>query len=392
MAEAVDLIVLGGGCAGLSLCSELAALGRSCPRTLVVESRVRYVNDRTWCYWGDDALPNKHRVRHRWHSMRVRCAGASVTLDCGATPYQMLAAEDFYADAQAAIAKHPSTHLKLGTVVLREPVKVGGLWQVQTSAGTVSSAMLVDTRPARTPVRDGAVLWQSFYGHEIECGAAVFDPLCLDLMDFLPPHADHVPFVYVLPVSPTRALVEVTVFGADPLAPAALRHSLDRAISQRTGAAPSQVLRSEHGILPMGLVNPPRHPDPSHVRVGLTAGAARPSTGYAFQRIQRWAHECALSVSTCGVPVAHRSDPGPLRAMDRLFLDVLRADLRGGGQLFFSLFSDAQTAPVIRFLSGSARVEDAFAVVAAMPFKPFIRAALTRRFMKPGPQGIGRPA
>ncbi len=392
MAEAVDLIVLGGGCAGLSLCRELTALGQSCPRTLVVESRGHYVNDRTWCYWGDDALPNKHRVRHRWHSMRVRHAGTSVTLGCGSTPYEMLAAEDFYADAQAAIAAHPRTRLQLDTSVLGEPFKVGGLWHVRTSAGTVSSAMLVDTRPARTPVRDGAVLWQSFYGHEIECGAAVFDPLCLDLMDFLPPHADHVPFVYVLPVSPTRALVEVTVFGARPLAPAALRHSLDRAVSQRTGAAPSQVLRSEHGILPMGLVNPPRHPDPSRVRVGLTAGAARPSTGYAFQRIQRWARECALSVSTSGLPVGHRSDPAPLRAMDRLFLDVLRADPRGGGQLFFSLFSDAQTARVIRFLSGSARVEDALAVVAAMPFKPFIRAALTPRFMKPGPRVIGRLA
>ncbi len=390
MAETYDLIVLGGGCAGLSLCRELTALGQNCPRTLVIESRAHYSNDRVWCYWGDATLPNKHRVRRLWHSMRVRHAGESVTLDCGATPYQMLAAEDFYADAQAAIEAHPHTRLTLATFVLGEPVKIDGLWHVRTSAGTVSSAMLVDTRPAQTPVRDGAVLWQSFYGHEIECSAAVFNPLCLDLMDFLPSHTDHVPFVYVLPVSPTRALVEVTVFGADPLAPAALRHSLEMAVSQRTGAAPSRVLRSEHGILPMGLVNPPRHPDPSWVRVGLTAGAARPSTGYAFQRIQRWALECALSISAHGMPVGHRSDPAPLRAMDRLFLDVLRADPQGGGQLFFSLFQDAQTASVIRFLSGSTRLHDALAVVAAMPFKSFIRAALTPRFMKPRPRGIGR--
>ncbi len=389
MVEAVDLIVLGGGCAGLSLCRELTALGKICPRTVVIESRKQYLNDRTWCYWGDDALPNKHRVQHRWHSMRVSYADTSVRLSCGSTPYQMLAAEDFYADTQAAIAAHPHTRLKLGTVVVGDPVKVGGLWHVQTSAGVFSSAMLVDTRPALAPVRDGAVLWQSFYGREIECSAAVFDPLCVDLMDFLPPHIDHIPFVYVLPISPTRALVEVTVFGASPLAPAALRQSLDTAVARRTGAAPSRVVRSEHGILPMGLVKPVQHPDPSRVRVGLTAGAARPSTGYAFQRIQRWAQECALSISTTGLPVGHRPDPAPLRAMDRLFLDVLRADPRGGGQIFFSLFSAAHTPRVIRFLSGLGRVDDALAVVAAMPFKPFIRAALTPRFMKPGPKSIG---
>jgi len=390
MVETFDLIVLGGGCAGLSLCRELAALGQSCPRTLVIESRAHYVNDRTWCYWGDDALPSRQQVSHRWNNMRVSHSGASVRMDCSSTPYQMLAAEDFYSEAQTSIAAHPHTRLQLATSVLGEPVKVGGFWQVQTSAGAVSAAMLVDTRPARTPVLDGAVLWQSFYGHEIECSAAVFDPLCLDLMDFLPPHADHVPFVYVLPVSSTRALVEVTVFGASPLAPAALRHRLDTAVSKRTAGASMRVLRSEHGILPMGQVQPPPHADPTRVRVGLTAGAARPSTGYAFQRIQRWAHECALSVSQHGLPVAHRPDPVALRAMDRLFLDVLRANPQRGGEIFFSLFSHAQTASVIRFLSGSARVDDALAVVAGMPFKPFIRAALTPRFMKPGPRGIGR--
>ena len=67
--------------------------------------------------------------------------------------------------------------------------------------------------------------------------------------------------------------------------------------------------------------------------------------------------------------------------MDRIFLDVLRADPSRGGSLFFSLFSRADPARVIRFLSGDGGLADGLAVVAAMPVPPFVRAALamTRR-------------
>jgi len=376
MSEVFDLAILGGGCAGLSLSMALAAQGVRCPRTLVIESRTEYTNDRTWCYWKDSNARAPYPTRHRWQTMRVVHAGQSVSLDCGATPYQMVAAQDFYASAQALIDRTPNLALRLGTSVVGELGHSGGVWNIRTSAGNVRARSVVDTRPSQRPRRDGATLWQSFYGHEIECSAAVFDPLSLDLMNFLAPDARDVPFVYVLPVTPTRALVEVTVFSATPLAPEALSARLDAAVAQRVGGAPFATVRSEHGILPMGLNQAPGSADKSHVKVGVMAGGARASTGYAFQRIQSWAGECADALVRCGHPVGHRPDPLPLRVMDRIFLDVLRANPSLGGALFFSLFSRTDPARVIRFLSGDAGVVDSLVVVAAMPVLPFVGAAL----------------
>ena len=381
MAEAFDLVILGGGCAGLSLSMAFAAHGGRCPRTLVIESRTEYTNDRTWCYWSDRSAAVPYPTQHHWQTMRVAHAGQSVSLDCGATPYQMVAAQDFYATAQALIDRQPNMALRLGTSVRGEPSHSGGLWNIRTSAGNVTARSVVDTRPPLLPRSDSATLWQSFYGQEIECSEAIFDPLSVDLMNFLAPDARDVPFVYVLPVTPTRALVEITVFGATPLAPRDLRTRLAAALAQHVGGAPFATLRSEHGILPMGLKGTPRSEPKSYVKVGVMAGGARPSTGYAFQRIQRWAGECAHALVSGGHPVGHRPDPLPLRLMDQIFLDVLRANPSRGGATFFSLFSRADTARVIRFLSGDAGVVDSFAVVAAMPVLPFARAALamTRR-------------
>ena len=385
MSEPFDLVILGGGCAGLSLSRALAAQGADCPRTLVIESRTEYTNDRTWCYWMDASVTAACPAQHSWQTMRVTHAGQSAMLDCGATPYQMVAAQDFYAAAQAAIDQQPRLSLRLGTSVVGEPSHSNGLWHIRTSSGPVTARCVVDTRPSRSPRLDGATLWQSFYGHEIECSTAVFDPMSLDLMNFLAPDARDVGFVYVLPVSPTRALVELTVFGAVPLPPRELSARLDAALAQRTGGVAFKTLRTEHGILPMGLNAAPVLLHESFVKVGVMAGGARPSTGYAFQRIQRWAVDCAQALATGGRPIGHPADPLPLRLMDQIFLDVLRAEPQRGGAIFFSLFSRADPARVIRFLSGRAGVADSLAVVAAMPYMPFIKAALrlkSRRISK----------
>ncbi|MCY7319127.1 MAG: hypothetical protein LH617_10460, partial [Ramlibacter sp.] len=228
-------------------------------------------------------------------------------------------AQDFYATAQASIDRQPNITLRQGLSVVGEPSRNDGVWNIRTSAGDVTAGSIVDTRPPQLPRRDGATLWQSFYGQEIECSAAVFDALSLDLMNFLAPNARDVPFVYVLPVTATRALIEVTVFGAMPLAPRELGARLEAAVAQRVGNAAFTTLRSEHGILPMGLTESPRSAHKSCVKVGVMAGGARPSTGYAFQRIQRWAGECAQALVSYGLPVGHRPDPFPLRMMDRSF-------------------------------------------------------------------------
>ncbi len=376
MSESFDLVILGGGCAGLSLSMALAERDSDCPRTLVIEARSEYSNDRTWCFWSDAAAPGRYPVQHRWQTMRVTRAADSVSLDCGSTPYQMVSAEDFYSAARASIDRQPNITLRLGTTVVGEPRHNGTVWRITTNSGAVVARSVVDTRPPKLPRHGEATLWQSFYGKEIECSSATFDPLSLDLMDFLEPDPRHVPFVYVLPVTATRALVEVTVFGALPLAPSDLSAQLDAAISKRVRGVSYTTLRSEHGILPMGLTGAPEPVHHSYARVGVMAGSARPSTGYAFQRIQRWADECAKALAASGQPIGHRRDPAPLHLMDQIFLDVLRAEPRRGADIFFSLFSRADPARIIRFLSGKAGVADSLAVMAAMPVKPFATAAL----------------
>lgn len=368
-----DLLILGGGCAGLSLGVRLAEAQPTPGRTLILEARPAYTHDRAWCFWGDGQARFQHLISHSWARMRIRSARGVATFDCGATPYEMLPSGAFYADAKAQITASQNVRLESGVRVIGTPERVGQGWQVETSVGAVRARRIIDTRPESEPRAGDAILWQSFVGQEIECSTDCFDTSTADLMDFVEGTGDGVAFRYVLPVSPSRALVEYTVFGTRPLSSLYLSRALGDSIRSVTSGASFTVLRDEAGVLPMGLTQSPTAVEPNYARVGIRAGAARASTGYAFQRIQRWATSSAASLRQNGFDVVHRADALPQRAMDRVFLTLLRDKPELAPDLFVKLFTGSDSSRVIRFLSDRAGPLDLASVVASLPIGLFLQ-------------------
>jgi len=367
------LLILGGGCAGLSLAMQLAALGRDCPRTVIIEPRTTYANDRTWCFWGNTSAPLADLSCHQWSTMMVRAGRRITFVDCAATPYRMIAAADFYAAALQTIAGNARITLAAGERVTDVPVRQDGRWQVTTGSASYAAATVVDTRPGAPAQRGGATLWQSFSGVEIDCDGAVFDPACVDLMDFSLADPKRIQFTYVLPLSAQRALIEVTVFDAMPLSAADLAASLEQAVAARVHGLPYQLRRAEQGILPMGSVPTGAPHDPTYVHAGLGHGGARPSSGYAFQRIQRWAGQNAARIAA-GLPLqGHVADPFLLQAMDQLFLSVLQSQPATAPALFVALFGQRDGARVLRFLSDEGSPADYLGLIAALPALPFLQ-------------------
>ena len=380
-----DLLILGGGAAGLSLARRLAEQGTTAPRTLVLESRVDYADDRTWCFWMHPTAQLTHLVRRRWAKVSLASSTERVLVDCAEFPYALLPSGGFYQDSRECIARSERVRLAMGVAVLGAPRKVDGLWEVATSAGVQRARWIVDTRPSAPPAEGAAVLWQSFLGQEIEAAGPVFDPTVTEIMHFTQGEAGQILFHYLLPLSPTRALLEVTAFSPKPVGPDGFRAELNRFIDRRLEGRRYQLRREEQGILPMGLPMPVPSADATYVRAGLMAGGARASSGYAFQRIQRWAERCAQSLAAGHGPQPHAADGWILRRMDALFLQVLCRRPELAPTLFLAMFSQVAPARLARFMSDQATLLDNLAVIAALPPGPFLR-----ELFRPAP-GVVRP-
>lgn len=245
----------------------------------------------------------------------------------------------------------------------------GNGWRVETDAGSLDAATLIDTRPTTRQPSYG----QFFLGREIRTDRAVFDPETVPLMHFRPARSMGVDFVYILPFAADHALVEVTSFA--PVSPGieVFETWLDGEIDALEAGA-VEIVKTEKGALPMEVGYGGSTAD-GRIRMGLSGGAARPSTGYAFARIQQQADRIVADLRA-GEPPRPALDSAMTRFMDRVFLQVLRRHPERGAALFQSLFHRAPADRLERFLSGSTAATDRLAVMTALPPLPFMRAAL----------------
>ncbi|RDC71025.1 lycopene cyclase [Rhodovulum sp. 12E13] len=360
----VDVAILGGGCAGLSVAARLAGSGVS---FRVVEPRARYTDDRAWSFWRTAPDPFEPCVRASWSGWTVEGPGGTVGRGSGRTPYQTVSAGAFYGHAQDLIHDAPGGSITLGTAA-EGVVPASGAFRVDTSDGSFTARHVLDGRPPARRPRYG----QFFLGREIATAEPVFDPRTVPLMHFRRGYSAGVDFLYILPFARDRALVEVTSFApARPSAETFAAWLADEIAA--LGVVSHDVLREEAGALPME-VDYAETPVAGTTRIGLGGGAARPSTGYAFQRIQAQADALATALVAGEAPRLPAERP-MTRFMDRVFLQVLATAPERGPALFESLFRNAPPERLERFLSGSTRAADRLSVMAALPPLPFLRAA-----------------
>lgn len=373
MQSDINLIILGGGCAGLSLALRLADNAQLNKKIVILEARARYENDRTWCFWDTTCHRFENLITKSWSKMLIRSDQLNTIAECSKTPYQMLEAERFYAYALEKIRSCPNIKLCLGEYISNKPIKRNNQWHIQTDKSVLAADYVVDTRPEQNSKLNSTMLWQSFLGHEVECDSAVFDDSTVQLMDFLPNFDTNVHFSYLLPISQTRALIETTVFGPSRINAEMLSKLQTVNLQRICKSVGFKIKRTEHGILPMDVARSAGISDPSYVRTGLFHGGARPSSGYAFQRIQRWADTCALAICNNAPPCGHSPDSFTTHIMDKLFLKVLRASPEKGAHLFTRLFERVPPERIIRFMSDTGTLTDKLAVIFALPATLFIK-------------------
>jgi lycopene beta-cyclase len=373
--ERVDLIVLGGGCAGLSLASRLANAANA-PRVAVVEARSSYQEDRTWCGWRLESHFFSDCVVREWDGWQVLSPDGRSVQRSGRYPYEMVSAGHFYDKALLLIERSSQVEL-LQSARVSEVKSVEGESLVHLSDGRqLRAPWVIDTRP-RTGVLAWPWIWQHFVGYVVEFDSARDGALGTvpTLMDFQAEEGHVAQFVYVLPVSETQFLVEWTRLSADPGAAegqmAAIEYRLQRWLEQH-GGMDWKRLRRESGSLPMAVPTPEANV-PGIVQAGMRGGSMRASSGYAFHSIQRWADECTLSLLQTGRPVA------PVRkrfleALDASFLSVLQKEPGAAWKLFAALFAHCPADPLVRFMAGRPHPCDYWPVVASLPWRRFVPA------------------
>jgi len=373
----VDLAILGGGCAGLSLARDIARLGTS-SRVVVIEPRSCYENDRTWCFWTLAGEPENPLISRRWSAWRFSRLGEELVHQSVESHYCLISGADFYRDALASIHAAAAIDLRLGVKVQAvEPT--AGKFTVRTTAGDFVATRVVDTRSPEIKHGSAPLFFQAFEGIEIETDQTLGDPQIAGLMDHMRADGNSLCFDYVLPLGPRRWLVEATRFSPDAETKDLLSRDLRESLHRLIPSGEFRRLRSEKGTIPIGSSPAPSTGSAGWVRAGTVGGAVRSASGYAYRRIQQWSLGCARKFIASESVVGHPRDSPIRRGMDFLFLEVIRNDPKLAPELFLQLGRGMQPDAMARFMVDQARCTDVMAVIKSLPKTPFLNQLFGRR-------------
>ncbi|MDO7884786.1 lycopene cyclase family protein [Hymenobacter cheonanensis] len=379
-APTYDYLLVGGGAAGLSLAYHLAQEPRlAAKRVLLIEPEAKDQNDRTWSFWADEPTPFDGLATGEWANIAFRSPGFAQVFALGQYRYRTIKGLDFYQFVHQALAARPAQFTVLrGRASQLENTPAGV--RVRTEAGEEFTARYAfDSRPPYFEPRPAKhrYLLQHFVGWEIETTRDVFNPGVVEFMDFRGEQHHEARFMYVLPFGPRRALVEYTLFSAQVLAKADYERHIVDYLQNALGLADAEyhITAEEVGAIPMT-----DHPLPATVgahiiNLGTRAGRAKPSTGYAFRRIQAQSARLVAALAATGQPPADPTgDRWQFRLFDTLLLDIMQRRGEMTRDIFQQLFEHNPVGRIFQFLDEKTSWADNLRIMNSVAPGPFMRS------------------
>ena len=347
-----DYVIIGGGCAGLSLAYELETHKKLEDKTLaIIEPRSEYKRDKTWSFWKILNHNFDDCVKKSWNNFSIKTSSNSKDIKCDNFPYQSIDSELFY---------------KKVINLLKQNKNISFYKNIQDINS--DNSFIFNSVPSFKIDQNN--LWQHFYGVEIETVDNFFDDNIINLMDFDCEQRNCVHFFYTLPFNKNKALIETTWLSKNN--DSSLKDYDDQIklyISNQLGLKNYKVAYSEEGSIPMFY--PKNVREKNKINIGTAGGMTRLSTGYTFLNIQdqsKYIRENIDNIENAKIFEIGRK----YHFLDKVFLRVLKKYPEKMPSIFSNMFNTSSDT-IIKFLSNKSNIMEDISVILKMPKWTFIK-------------------
>jgi lycopene beta-cyclase len=350
-----DYIIIGGGCAGLSLAYELEIHNKLNDKTLaIVEPRLVYKKDKTWSFWKTTNHNFEDCVKKSWNSFSINIPNETKFLECDKLPYQSIDSGLFYEKINSTLKKNKNIK-----------------FYKNINEINLNNSFIFNSVPSMKSKENK--LWQHFKGIEIETTKEVFDDEIMNLMDFDCQQNDSVHFFYTLPYSKNKALVESTWLSKmNNDLEMDYDEQLKNYIENHLNIKNYKINYKENGAIP--LFYPTNVDEKNKMNIGTAGHMTRLSTGYTFLNIQEQSRYIRENIENI-YNVKKYEIKKKYQFLDKIFLKVLNNHTKQMPNIFLKIFSGSpETA--IKFLSNKSNILQDLLIILKMPKWLFIKALL----------------
>ena len=348
-----DYIIIGGGCAGLSLAYELEINDKLKEKTLaIIETREEYKRDKTWSFWKVFNHNFDDCVIKSWNNFTINSPDSSHELTNEKFPYQSIDSGKFYKKINSKLATNSNISFF-------------------KNLSEINSENSIIFNSVHEKELDKSKLWQHFQGIEIETPKNIFDEEIINLMDFNCDQRNDVHFFYTLPFSKNKALIETTwLSNLEDQSLMDYDLQLENYIKNNLGIKNYKINFTEKGAIP--LFHPLNKNNEKTVYIGSAGGMTRLSTGYTFLNIQE--HSKYIVENIDKIEKIKMYNIGKkYQFLDEIFLRVLKNNPDKMPKIFFEMFKVSSSC-VIKFLSNKSNIFEDINIIRRMPKLIFMRA------------------
>ena len=371
-----DYIICGGGASGLLLayrmCNDPYFNDQS---ILLIEKDAKNTNDRTWCFWelGDGDL--EMMVHKTWNQAYFNADGFEMDFSLAPFQYKMIRSLDFYQFMQKTLAEFSQL-----TQIQERVSSIGEndvTTEVQTYHGGLIFSSIYDPKSLYQQ-KKYPVLLQHFVGQIIETQKPCFDPGKIEFMNFNVPQKGNTRFMYVLPLTENKALLEYTLFSENLLERKEYVDSI-KAFLEKLPTGGYKILEEEEGKIPMTCYRFDLKNSPRLLHIGTAGGWTKPSTGYTFQRINEKT-KALVDFIKKGEPLSRFGKRDRFWFYDMLFIDVLAKDNAQGSDLFKRMFQKNSPDLIFKFLDERSSLIQELQIMQSFNVRQFVSALCKRIF------------
>ena len=348
-----DYIIIGGGCAGLSLAYELDLHSKLKDKTLaIVEPRDEYKRDKTWSFWKVSPHNFEDCTIKSWDNFTINIPSHLKHVDCKNMPYQTIDSGLFYHKITDKIKQNTNIHF------------FKNINEVNTENSFIFNSV-------GDPIDNKSSLWQHFSGIEIETSKDFFDEKIFNLMDFECDQKDSIHFFYTLPFTKRNALIETTwISNLNDEKLKDYDEQIDNYLSKHLNIRNCKINFKETGAIP--LFRQENINKFNEIYIGSAGGMTRLSTGYTFLNIQEHSKYICKNIENISKTKKFEISK-KYQFLDDIFLRVLNENPNMMPNIFFKMF-ESSPKTVIKFLSNKSNFLEDLSIILKMPKWTFVKA------------------
>jgi lycopene beta-cyclase len=374
-----DFILNGGGAAGLSLAMHFHQNSFfKDKKILIIDAEKKSKNDRTFCIWKKNDILFEPIISKKWNKINFLHPDFEKNIDLKEYQYAMIEGKNFYEYVFKNLYNNPNIDF-LQTHSKEWGSTEEGAW-VNTDKGFFEGQWLFNSifNPKTEQKKGYHYYLQHFKGWIIETKKPVFDDLSATFMDFrLPQRAGEACFMYLLPTSPYKSLVEYTLFGTEILSDEEYENIIQKYIAETLQLNPTEfeIKETEFGIIPM-YDEPFQQKQSSFVmNIGTAGGATKASTGFTFHNIQKQCEKIIENLIKKNTPFyTQKIFFQRFNLYDAILLEVMQKKALKGADIFKIMFEKHQVQKIFRFLDNESNFLEELQIMASVPSKPFTQA------------------